>query len=361
VVEGAAVTELFSAPLALWWLVALPIAWWLAAWWQRVDHRSLERFAGQRHRALGAHTTRAAARRRLARRGLSVLGLGCAVVALAQPRWGAPQGEFEPEPLDLLVCLDVSRSMLARDVAGSAGPTSRLDRAHLELEALAQRVEGDRLGLLVFAGEAVLACPLTTDTVSFASLAKAADPLAVALGGTDLAAALDLASSTLDRHGSGRGIVLLMTDGEDHGATGQLAAQRLAQRGHVVHCVGLGSARGAMIPLGNGAFVRDREGRDVVTALDPTTLEAIARAGGGTCTTVDDTALDRSDTGTAAPQTLVDLYDRHVATLRRQALQSERLARRPNRFQWPLLVAFCLWILALVLPTPPAFLSKPAP
>lgn len=319
--------ETFAAPGRLWWLAAPLLLWPALALAMRRGMRRRLAYAGPRQ----------ARPRPFAARALALVGLGLTVVALARPRWGEPVGTIRSQPIDVLVCLDVSRSMWARDARSPEGPTSRLDRAHRELVALAERIQGDRIGLIAFAGGARVLCPLTTDGRSFARMVPTATPWSVARGGTDLASALAEAASTLQRQGAGPAAVLLVTDGEDHGTAARDAARALGEQDIAVHCVALGTPEGALIPLPeDGGTLRDRSGQEVVSAQDPETLRPLADAAGGSLTVAEG----------AEASTLVDLYQRAIAPIRRQAIRDARIAQRPERFQWPLMAAFALWILA---------------
>jgi Ca-activated chloride channel family protein len=243
---------------------------------------------------------------------LVAAGLLLALVALLNPAWGAAAGELEGA--DLVVCLDVSRSMLARDE-----DPDRLTRAKEEIRALSRRATGDRLGLVVFAGEARAMVPLTGDMASYLELLDLADPTSVGKGGTDLGAALEAALDLLQ----GRpGAVFLLTDGEDLDGRGLAAARLLGERGVAVHCVGLGTELGSKIAT-EGGFVRDRAGGDVVSAMDAKGLKAIAAATGGT-------------------------YGSHVPDLS-AARRAGRSERRESRYQWPLAAAVALWLLDVAL------------
>ncbi|MFM8981002.1 MAG: VWA domain-containing protein, partial [Planctomycetia bacterium] len=281
----AAQAALLSRPGWAWALLLAPLAWWLL--------RVLERRAAARRRALlGPREQRLASavppRRRAAARLLFALGLALGLLALARPRLGGAAPVTAWRGMDLVVALDVSRSMLARDLA-----PDRLSRAARELEALAAAAEGDRLGLVLFAGEARVRVPLTRDRAAVARVAAGARPEDVLRGGTDLAAALDAAGSLVEGGAEARGAVLLLTDGEDHGGRGAEAAGRLRARGIAVHVLGVGSEQGARIAvpragLTPGAagedYLRDRAGREVLTRLSSATLARVAQAGGGTFT-----------------------------------------------------------------------------
>lgn len=252
--------------------------------------------------------------------------------ALAQPVWGEGDRRIAPRGADVVVCLDVSRSMLAQDEA----PT-RLARAQREIRSLAERAHGDRMAFVVFAGEARLLVPLTRDLASFSALAAQADPTAVRRGGTDLGAALTAALRALPEGSGAPGTVLLLTDGEDLAGTGLRAAQDLRERGVVVHCVALGSTAGAKIAVeGGGAFLRAPGGGDVVSAMDPAGLRRLAATTGGEFV---ETASETS--------ALVGIHERRIVPLARRLQESDERRERVQRFQGPLLGAFLLWVLAL--------------
>lgn len=321
-------TAYFAAPAALWLLLlVLPVA--ALAWFaDRRRERALAALLGPRLPWTAAEWS---PRRRRVRRGFALAALAFACLALAQPKWG--EGEsLQPRPLDLVVCLDVSRSMLARDQE-----PNRLTAAQLEIRALAARAAGDRLGLVAFAGDATLLLPLTSDLRSFAELVPQAGPLSVARGGTDLAAALDRALAALPQAGGAQAI-LLLTDGEDHAGAGLRAAARCRERGVVVHCVGFGSPLGSKIaPPGSDGFLRNRSGDEIVTAMDPDSLRRIAAATGGVFVAA-----------ATAPQPLLRLYEQQLVPQARETDATQRAQQRANRFQWPLLGSILLWMLAFV-------------
>jgi Ca-activated chloride channel family protein len=314
---------LWTGGLPLLLLAPLAAAALVAA--ERARSARLLRVAGAReHRAL-------AAARPWVRPMLAAGGLLCAVAALLRPAWGASAESVEQRGADVVVCLDVSRSMLAQDQA-----PSRLDAAKLEIRELAERARGDRLALVLFAGEARLAVPLTADLGTFAEIAAQSDTLSVARGGTDLGAALDAAARALrGRSGEGAAVVL-MTDGEDAGGRGLRAAAAFRERGVAVHCVGLGTARGAKIAVGDAAFLRDRDGREVVSSLDEASLRRIADGTGGTFVRSAESA-----------HALASLHDGPIAALARTSYSSDEDHGLTPRFQWPLLAAFLLLLVHL--------------
>src|SRR5690606_6559843 len=281
-------------------------------------------------------TATLARRRRAARRALLCAGILCAGVAALQPLLGYERRVVEQRGVDLVVCVDVSRSMLARDVA-----PSRLLAAREHVRALAERARGDRLALVAFAGEAHLVVPLTQDVDSLLAMLDTVDPLAVRRGGTDLGAALQRALDALHQATGDAEAVSLVTDGEDHEQRGLRLAETFRARGVPVHCVGLGSPHGSKIAVegdGGEAFLRDRAGNEVVSALDVASLRALATATGG----------EFVDAGSGGSP-LVELYDRRIVPMAQKALAREQRRERSNRFQAPLLLAVVLWAFALLL------------
>jgi len=326
--------DLVARPERLPWLLLAPLVWILLRTIDRARARRVAALVGPRVGIVSAERSEA---RVAARRLLLSGGFLCALAATVHPTFGGDTPEVEPRGADVVLCLDVSRSMLARDLA----PT-RLARAQAEIRALALRARGDRLALVAFAGEARLVVPLTRDLPSLAALADLCDPSSVRKGGTDLGAALDAALLALEGRPAETASVILLTDGEDLGERGAAAADACVSRGIAVHGVALGTTLGGKIPLETEAgavFLRDRGGSDVVSTVDADGLRRIAARTGGAFV----------DAGTT-PDALVPLYEDRILPRARQATASEDRRRREDRFQWPLLLALGLFLAELALP-----------
>lgn len=207
-------------------------------------------------------------------------GVGLLLVALAllQPQLGQRNERVQRRGIDLVVAIDASRSMLARDVL-----PSRLERARLELSALIDGLAGDRVGLVVFAGQAFVQCPLTSDYGAARLFLRAIDPDSMPTQGTAVADALRTAGSMLraaDRGAKTRA-VLLITDGEDHEGDALDAARALRDEGVRVFALGVGSAAGSPVPILDEqgqvrGYLRDRSGEPVVSRLEEEQLRQIA-------------------------------------------------------------------------------------
>jgi Ca-activated chloride channel family protein len=182
--------------------------------------------------------------------------------------------------VDVVVALDVSDSMLARDVESDAGLT-RLERAKREILDLLARLDGDRIGLTVFAGEAVLQLPLTLDYEAAALFVREVEPELVSTKGTAIAAAIDTSVRAFEAGQAQGRAVILITDGEDTEGDVTASADKAREAGVRVFCIGVGRTEGAPIPLPSGGFRRDAKGEMVLSRLDESGLSAIARATGG--------------------------------------------------------------------------------
>ncbi|MEZ6194639.1 MAG: VWA domain-containing protein [Planctomycetota bacterium] len=324
---------LFFRPAALLLLLLVPpLAWALAAMARRRERRARE-IAGPRHAALAAE---ASSGRRRRKHVLVVLGLVALVLAAAQPRFGSAPAELEPGGADLVVALDVSRSMLARDVL-----PSRLERARREIAALATATPTARIGLVAFAGEARVLAPLTTDLAALVEIANAADDLSVGRGGSDLGAAIESARALLEGAGgdepAARSIVIV-TDGDDAGGGGVAAATRAREAGLRVSILGCASAIGARIPVagpdGGERFLVGPDGTEVRTALRDEDLRAVADAGGGIYRSVGLEAGVLSELAVASAG---------AASFRAVGASTGR----GNGYQGPLALAILLWTLDL--------------
>ncbi len=316
-------------PVLLLAPVAVAAQWFLDRYRRRRDE---EIFGPRLHRL----TTAPGRVRSRWRRALSATALLAAGIAMLGPTWGEGSRTSEQRGVDILVCLDVSRSMLARDMT-----PSRLDAAKAEIRALAETVQVDRLGLVVFAGEALLKAPLTQDHATFEALVNLADPDAVGRGGTDLGAALTTALEALEGATGDHEVVLLLTDGEDIEGRGARVAEVCREANITVHTIGFGSPRGAKIAIAGEegeSFLRDRTGREVISTMDPASLRRIAAASGGEF--VDAITSDRP---------LVGLYEDRIVPMARKAFEEGGGRERENRFQWFLIPALLLWSVAFCL------------
>lgn len=254
--------------------------------------------------------------------GCTLLGLAALAAAAAGPRLGLRVEPTQQRGADLLVLLDVSRSMLSEDVA-----PNRLERARSDVRDLVDRLEGHRVGLVLFAGKATLACPLTFDKAFFRSALAEAGPGSAPLGGTAIGDALRTALEALPAAGEREQALLLITDGEDHESMPLEAARAAAERGVRLFTVGLGDPQeGARVPTpdaaGAAAYLK-HDGQEVWSKMQEGLLSELATLTGGAYVPARTRHFD-----------LGALYVDHLAKLRRGDLGLTRRHRHTPRFAW---------------------------
>jgi Ca-activated chloride channel homolog len=313
----------WSSPLALAALLAVPLVVAL-----------LVRGAVRRREALAAFGAGGGARGGERGRALLLVGaVGLLALAAAGPRYGTELREIRQEGVDLVIALDVSNSMRAEDVA-----PSRLERARHELEGVLASLRGSRVGIVLFAGEAFLHCPLTTDLNAVRLFLRAADPSLIPTQGTDLAEALRVAAEAFEAGAGGAAddprarVVLVVSDGEDHPDRYGPALRAAEDAGIVFYAAGVGEPEGGPIPVyRDGRIVgyeTDRTGAEVVTRLAEGTLRRIAQTGA------------YYPIGRAGGS--LDAFPAALARLDRSVLSSEAYAAYAERYQWPLGLALLL-------------------
>lgn len=259
--------------LWLLWLVPLLIVVWVAAEW--LARRRLGRF-GQADTVRTLMPDASPARRRL-KFSCFLVAVVLIVFALAQPQLGSKLREQRAEGIEMMLVVDVSNSMLAEDFQ-----PNRLERTKYAIEKLFDGLQQDRVGLVVFAGDAVVQLPITSDYRMARSFANRISPSLVSAQGTDIGRALSLATlsfSEKDDRGTGR-VIVLVTDGEGHDAGAVEAAERAAEQGIRIFTIGIGTPEGAPIQI-DGQFIRDENGEMVVSKLGEELLERIAAETGG--------------------------------------------------------------------------------
>ena len=206
---------------------------------------------------------------------LFTLAFFCFVIGISRPQMGAKLKEHEAKGAEIMICLDVSNSMLAEDYS-----PSRLDRAKLAISRVVDKLQGDRIGLIIFAGTSFVQLPITTDYVSAKMFLGSIDTGSVPVQGTAIGDAILTAAKSFSAQSEKSRAIIVITDGENHEDDAVDAAKQAAELGIKVYTVGVGSLRGQPIPK-DGELMKDSEGNIVVTRLDEATLRKIADVGGG--------------------------------------------------------------------------------
>jgi len=322
----------FGAPNWLWTLAILPLLVLLYAQAERRSAIKLREFVSPRLLPqLAGNVDRV---RRAIRFAFVLLALALAIGALAKPRWGYTYEDVKRRGLDLLFAVDTSRSMLSNDVA-----PNRLERVKLAAQDLITDLQGDRVGLIAFAGRAFLQAPLTIDYDAAVESINDLDTKTIPEGGTNIGQAIALATQTFGKSAMGNRALIIFTDGEELSGDAVNEAKKAADAGVKIFTIGVGTAQGSLIPVegkGEGGFVKDAKGQVVKSKLDENRLREIAQATGGMYLHLE-----------SGPQTMRQLYTEGLSKLKTAEIDA-RLSSRPiERYEWPLAGAIVALIASL--------------
>jgi len=254
------------------------------------------------------------------------------VLALARLQFGTHLELLKREGIDIILALDVSNSMLARDMK-----PDRLTKAKQEIQSIIDRLKGDRIGLIAFAGEAFPQCPLTLDYSAARFLLNSMDQTSVSIQGTSLSAAIETSFKMFDNQEKKHKVLLLLTDGENHEEGVEQKADEARKEGIKIYSVGIGNPAGEPIPIVDRTgkqvgFKKDENGEVIVSKLDEVTLQKISLATGG-----------KYYHASAGEIELDKIFD-EISTLEKKELEGTLVTRYDDRFQWPLLAAMFLII-----------------
>lgn len=277
---------------------------------------------------------------------LFVLAAVFAIFACAQPRWGHQWREVKRRGVDIMVLLDTSNSMRAADLK-----PNRLQRAKWGIESLTHTLKGDRIGLVAFAGDAFLQCPLTHDYPAFMMHLNDIEPGIIPRGGTNLGRAFEVAIQGFDgAESDGERVIMLITDGEDHQDGLESQLQLLKQRNIRVFIVGVGTPEGELISIqnadGTSTYLKNRSGDVVKTRLNETGLRNIANRTSG--------LYLRS---TPADFGLVRLHEEGIRVLKKAEHANARVKQHNEQYQWFLALAL-LFLFLESFSVIPAFLKR---
>lgn len=261
---------------------------------------------------------------------LVIVGIFFLIVALIEPKWGYHWEDVEKKGVDIVIAVDTSRSMLADDVK-----PNRLEMAKREIEDLLNVLEGDRIGLVVFAGTAFPYCPLTSDYGAFRLFLHDVNTNIIPLGGTALSEAIKKGIAAFESNSKNHKAIILITDGESHDDDPLKAAAAAKEQGIVIYTVGVGKKDGSYIRIkderGQERLLKDRQGQVVKSRLDEITLNKIALETGGLYTPAYDTRWG-----------LEKIYRDSIAKMEDSTYKTQRVKRYVNRYQIPLFFAMVL-------------------
>ena len=326
----------FGAPEWLWGLLLIPLLVALFVSAERRGFRRLQEFVSARLLPQLAGTVNRP--RRMIRFALQLLGLSLAIISLAQPRWGYTFEDVKRKGLDLLIAVDTSRSMLSNDVQ-----PNRLERVKLAVQDLINGLQGDRVGLIAFAGRAFLQAPLTIDYDAVVEAINDLDTKSIPEGGTNISSAIALAMQSFGKSATGNRGLIIFTDGEELSGDAAKLAKEAADAGVRIFTVGVGTPQGSLIPItgddGETSFVKDSAGQVVKSKLDDKRLREIAQATGGFYIHLE-----------SGLRTMQQVQSDGLAKM--QAAEMDvRLSRRPiERYEWPLSAALIALALSILIP-----------
>jgi Ca-activated chloride channel family protein len=259
-----------------------------------------------------------------------------AVLALARPQFGTKMELMRRKGLDVAVAVDVSLSMYAEDIK-----PNRMARSKQEIGKFVDRLGGDRVALVAFAGEAFLQCPFTSDYGAFKIFLDVLGPELIPVPGTDIAGAIETSLKAFDPKDRKYRVLVLLTDGEDHSGRAEKMAEQAAKEGVAIYTVGIGLPSGVPIPLkdeqGNVMYKKDRNGNVVTTKLDEVLLQKIALATGGKYYHAEPGRFELED------------VLREIEKMEKRELDSERLSQYEDRFQIPLGISLFLLVAEMLI------------
>lgn len=273
----------FENPEYLYFLIAIPVLILLYVYQRYLRKKRLKRLGDLQ--LLKQLMPDVSNKRPLLKLILALLALCALIVMMARPQMGLKIETNEHKGIELMVALDVSNSMLANDVQ-----PSRMEKAKMLVSNISDKLTDDKIGLIVFAGDAFIQMPITSDFVSAKMFLDAISPNMIGTQGTNIGDAIRLAENSFTTQKHVQRAVIIITDGEDHEGQAEAMASDAAKKGISVYVLGIGSTKGATIPY-NGGYLKDKQGNVVVTRLNEDMCKKIAAAGKGTYIHVDNSNI----------------------------------------------------------------------
>lgn len=272
----------FETPIYLWLLVIIPLMALIRFVMWRLQKKKYKRLGDKR--LLRLMMPNVSKYRPSVKFWLMMAAVALIIVMLARPQMGSKISHEKRNGIEIIIATDISNSMLAEDVV-----PSRLQKSKMLVENLIDHFNNDKIGLVVFAGDAFVQLPITSDYVSAKMFLQNIDPSLIQSQGTDIAQALNLCMNSFTQSKVGKAIVVI-TDGEDHEGGAVEAAKAAHDKGMNVFILGIGDPKGAPIPMGDGGYMKDNTGNTVMSSLNEGMCQEIAQAGKGKYIHVDNTS-----------------------------------------------------------------------
>ncbi len=311
------------------WLIPAMIIFYVFA--ERRRRKTMEKFAQKE--TLGKITLFYSRRVRSIGLTLTVAAVALMIIAMSRPQWGFYWKENKRKGIDIIIGIDVSRSMMATDIK-----PDRLSFVKYHVGEFVKSIKGDRLGLIAFSGSAFLQCPLTVDYRGYILALNSLDPISISRGGTAISSAIKEAVRCYQGAETPYKIFIIISDGEHHQGDIDKAIQLARKSGIVIYCIGVGSPQGTFLydkdDKGQAVQVMDEYGKPVITRLDEKTLMNIASKTGGVYI-----KSTESDFG------LFGLYEKRFSKLEKRESNDDKIKVYQDKFQYPLALA-CLLLIA---------------
>ena len=319
----------FASPHILWLLLTVPAMVIALMAMAQLRKRNIAKFGNPKTLyALMPDISKVRVRIKSA---LFLLAVTAVIFAAARPQFGSKLKEQTSQGIEMMLVVDISNSMLAEDFA-----PNRLDRTRYAIDKLFSTLNQDRVGMVVFAGEAKVQLPITTDYRMARSFVKRILPTLVSVQGTEIGSALNLASLSFSQNRDAGKVIILITDGETHDSTALDAAKRAAEQGIKIFAIGIGTPEGAPVKV-NGEFIKDENDEMVVSRLNEELLQQICSATAG--------GYIRATNATFGLEEIVDQIDK----MEKGELTSLRFEEYNEQFQWILAIAAVLLLLEALL------------
>ena len=274
----------FEDPAYLYLLALVPVLVLIRLWGLRKRKRQLGKFGDPALlKSLMPDVSKARAE---AKFWLMTAAVALLAVMLARPQMGTKISQEQRQGIEVILALDISNSMKAEDVA-----PSRLDKSKMLIENLVDNFTNDKVGLVVFAGDAFVQLPITSDYVSAKMFLQNIGPSLIASQGTNIGEAIELSSRSFTKQDRVGRAIIVITDGEDHEGEAVAAVKKARKEGMRVFVLGVGSPKGSPVPADGGGYMKDRSGQEVMSALNEDMCKEVAKAGGGAYIHVDNTNI----------------------------------------------------------------------
>ncbi|MDR0394775.1 MAG: VWA domain-containing protein [Tannerella sp.] len=272
----------FAHPEFLYLLLILPVLFLFYVYIAKVRKRAIRKYGSPE--LLSALMPEASPKRRRLKYFILFVAITVVIFIIAGPQFGSKLETVKRQGIEVMICLDVSNSMLAQDIT-----PNRLEKAKQMLSRLTDDLSNDKIGLIVFAGDAFTQIPITSDYISAKMFLSSINPSMVSTQGTAIGSAINLAMRSFTPNENSSKTIVLITDGENHEDNAVQAAAAAVEKGVKVNIVGIGSTKGTPIPLGNNGYMKDNAGNVVITQLNEAMCQEIVQAGQGLYVRADNT------------------------------------------------------------------------